>query len=179
MQIEHAHLLVAPRQRVWDVLMDAGVLARVLPGVEQFELVEEDRFSVRLTLGVASIKGTYTGSVEIVDKDPLSSFKLRGEGKGITGWARGEAHMTLVEEGEGTRVIAKGQAQVGGRIAGVGQRMMEGVAKAMAREFFESIARELEHGPQEQVSQFKFTFRMIVGMVSSFFARLFGRRAAG
>lgn len=178
MKVEHAHHLAAPIQRVWDVLLDPDVLGRVLPGVEKFEPIGEDKFSVLLKLGVPSVKGLYTGTVEIVDKQPLTSYRLRGEGKGTAGWARGEAFMTLSEEGDGTRVVAKGDAQIGGTIAGVGQRMMEGVAKGMAREFFQSIERELE-GRQEKVTEFKFTFRLLIGMVRSFFERLFGRGAGG
>lgn len=83
--------------------------------------------------------------------------------------------MTLAAEGAGTRVTANGRAQIGGTIAGVGQRMMEGVAKAMAREFFESIDREL-HGRREKVTTFRFSLRLIAGIVASFVRRLFGRR---
>jgi carbon monoxide dehydrogenase subunit G len=128
-----------------------------------------------MKLGVPSVKGMYTGSVEIVEKNEPSSYRLRGEGKGTPGWAKGEAHMTLVEEGGNTRVIAKGQAQVGGTIAGVGQRMMEGVAKAMAREFFESVERELQ-GQRQQVTTVRFGFRIILIMLRNFFDWLFGKR---
>lgn len=174
MQIEYEHVLPHPRERVWEVLLDPEVLSRVLPGVERFVPVGEEKFEVTMKLGVPSVRGVYSGSVEIADKQYPSSYKLRGEGKGGPGWARGEAIMTLVENGVQTRVIAQGKAQVGGTIAGVGQRMMEGVAKGMAREFFASIERELE-GRKQKVGVAGFTFRMLLGMVQEFFRRLFRR----
>ena len=177
MQVEYTHLLAYPRARVWKLLLDPDVLSRLLPGVEKFETKGPDKYAVVLKLGVPSVKGMYTGSVEIVDKDEPSSYRLRGEGKGTPGWAKGEAHMTLIEEGESTRVIAKGQAQVGGTIAGVGQRMMEGVAKAMAREFFESVERELQ-GQKQQATTVRFGFRVFLIMLRNFFDRLFRRHAA-
>ena len=177
MQIDYSQLLAYPRERVWEVLLDPEVLARVLPGVEKFELVGPDKYAVQVKLGVPSVKGTYTGSVEIFDKQPLSSYRLRGEGKGGPGWARGEALMTLTPEGNGTKVSAKANAVIGGTIAGVGQRMMEGVAKGMAREFFASIDRELQ-GRKHKAGVFMFSLRVLLAMVRNLFARLFGSRAA-
>ncbi len=175
MKVEVSHLLPYPRDRIWDVLLDPEVLARVMPGVEKFEEVGPEKYAVSMKLGVPAVRGSYTGSVQIVDKHEPDSYRLRGEGKGAPGWAKGEVLMTLAPEGTGTRVTAKGQAQIGGTIAGVGQRMMEGVAKAMAREFFESIDRELQ-GRREKVTTFRFSLRLVAGMVASFIRRLFGRR---
>jgi len=176
-RVEVAHVLAQPRDRVWDALLDPAVLARVMPGVQKFEVIGPDTYSVSMKLGVPAVRGSYSGSVQIVDKQPPNSYRLRGEGKGGPGWARGEVLMTLVAEGSGTRVIANGQAQIGGTIAGVGQRMMEGVAKAMAREFFASVERELQ-GRQRKVTAFGFGVRLVLRMAWSFIRRLFGRRAA-
>jgi uncharacterized protein len=177
MKVEVSHLLAYPRDRVWDVLLEPEVLARVMPGVEKFEEVGPEKYAVAMKLGVPAVRGTYTGSVQILDKKKPDSYRLRGEGKGTPGWAKGEVLMTLAAEGAGTRVTANGQAQIGGTIAGVGQRMMEGVAKAMAREFFESIDREMQ-GHREKVTAFRFSLRLVAGMVASFIRRLFGRRDA-
>jgi carbon monoxide dehydrogenase subunit G len=177
MKVEVSHLLAYPRERVWEVLLDPEVLARVMPGVEKFEEVAPDKYALAMKLGVPAVRGSYTGSVQIVDKNRPVSYRLRGDGKGTPGWAKGEVLMTLAPEGTGTRVTANGRAQIGGTIAGVGQRMMEGVAKAMAREFFESIDRELQ-GRREKVTTFRFSLRLLAGMVASFIRRLFGRRDA-
>jgi carbon monoxide dehydrogenase subunit G len=175
LQLEYSHLLAYPRERVWKLLLDPEVLSRLLPGVEKFEVTGPDKYGVVVKLGVPSVKGTYTGSVEIVDKNKPSSYRLRGEGKGMPGWARGEAHMTLIDEAGKTRIVANAKAQVGGTIAGVGQRMMEGVAKAMAREFFESVDRELQ-GQKQQATTVRFGFRVILVMLHNFFEWLFRRR---
>ncbi len=175
MRVEVSHLLAYPRDRVWDVLLDPDVLARVMPGVEKFEETGPEQYALSMKLGVPAVRGSYTGKVQIVDKHQPDSYRLRGEGKGGPGWAKGDVLMTLASEGAGTRVTAQGNAQIGGTIAGVGQRMMEGVAKAMAREFFESIDRELQ-GRKEKVTTFRFSIRLMAGIVANFFRRLFGRR---
>lgn len=162
------------RERVYEALLDPQVLSGLMPGVEKFEEVEKDTFDVQVKLGVGALRGNYTGRVVIVDRNPPESYKLQGEAKGTPGWARGDCTFTLTPSGEGTRVTADADAQIGGRIAGVGQRMTEGVAKSMAREFFQSLERELE-GSRAPVGQFRFGFRVFIGMVRDFFARLFGR----
>ena len=144
MQLDLSQVIAYPREKVWEVMLDPSVMARVLPGVEKFDIVGPDKYAVQVKLGVPSVKGTYIGNVEIFDKQPPSSFRLRGDGKGGPGWARGEVLLTLTPEGDGTAVNAKANAVIGGTIAGVGQRMMEGVAKGMARDFFASLDRELQ-----------------------------------
>ncbi len=143
MHVELSHLLNHPIERVWDVLLDPEVLKRALPGVEKLESTGPDTFSVVMNLGVAAVKGRYTGTLSITDKQPPSSYRLEGEGKGAPGWTKGTALLTLTSDGSGTRVVAKGDAQVGGTIAGVGQRMMEGIAKSMGRDFFAALERVL------------------------------------
>ena len=175
MRVEHSRLLPFPRQLVWDVMLDPKVMSRILPGVEKFESAGEDRFDVVLQLGVPAVKGTYSGTVEIANRNAPSSYELRADGKGSQGWVRGTARLELSEEGEGTRVVAKADAQIGGRIASVGQRLVDGVAKTMARELFASIERELS-GREQTTSSSGFALRMIIAWLRSTFARLFGRR---
>ena len=117
MQLDLSQVMAYPREKVWEVMLDPAVMARVLPGVEKFEIVGPDKYAVQVKLGVPSVKGTYTGSVEIFDKQPPSSFRLRGDGKGGPGWARGEVLLTLTPEGDGTAVNAKANAVIGGTIA--------------------------------------------------------------
>ena len=137
-------MLNHPIERVWDVLLDPEVLKQALPGIEKLEATAPDSFAVVMNLGVAAVKGRYSGTLSITDKKPPSSYRLQGEGKGAPGWTKGQAVLTLVSEGVGTRVTAKGDAQVGGTIAGVGQRMREGIGKSMARDFFAAIERILD-----------------------------------
>ena len=163
-------------QKVWNLLLDPQVLSRLLPGVEKFEAVGPDRYEVLVKLGVGAVRGTYTGKVELTDQNPPSSYKLRGEGRGAPGWAKGEVQFDLVPEGAGTRIKAKADAQIGGAIAGVGQRMIEGVAKSMAREFFAAVERELA-GQKVEVTAAGMGFRLVLRMIRDFFGWIFGRRA--
>lgn len=144
MQLDITQSVSHPRDKVWQAMLDPEVMSRVLPGVEKFDVVGPDKYAVQVKLGVPSVKGTYTGNVEIFDKQEPSSFRMRGDGKGTPGWARGEVLLTLAADGDNTTVNAKANAVIGGTIAGVGQRMMEGVAKGMARDFFAALDRELE-----------------------------------
>ncbi len=165
-----------PPQQVWNLLLDPSVLSRLLPGVEKFDSVGPDRYEVVVKLGVGAVRGTYNGKVEIAEQKPPSSYRLRGEGKGAPGWAKGDVLFSLIPENGGTRVNAKADAQIGGAIAGVGQRMIEGVAKSMAREFFAAVERELS-GQKVQVTAAGMGFRLFLRIIRDFFASLFGRKA--
>jgi hypothetical protein len=171
-------VLPHPRERVWALLQDPSVLARLLPGVERLEPLGQDRYALAVKLGVGAVRGSYEGKVELTDQRPPESYRLVGEAKGGPGWAKGSATMTLVEEGGGTRLVARGDAQIGGAVAGVGQRMMEGVAKSMAREFFSSIDRELQGRQVEETTASGFGLRVLLDLIRRFFARLFGRGAS-
>ena len=160
-------------------MLDPSVLSRLIPGIEKFEEVAPDQYSVVAMLGVPTVKGVYSGKVEIFDRQEPSSYRLRGEGRGAPGWAKGEVLMTLKAVNSGTtQVVAKARADIGGTIAGVGQRMMEGVAKAMAREFFASLDRELQ-GKKQKVGTLRFSLRVFFTMLRNAVRRLFGGRAAG
>lgn len=171
-------VLAWPRERIWQLLLDPRVLARLLPGVEKLEATGPDQYAVVVRIGVGAVRGTYTGKVQLTDQRPPESYRLLGEAKGGPGWAKGSATLTLVPEGAGTRIVAKGDAQVGGPVASVGQRMMEGVARSMASEFFQSIERELRGEGTAKTSASAFGLRVLLDLVRRFFARLFGRRGA-
>ena len=177
MKLEIAsEVLPHPPQQVWNLLLDPSVLSRLLPGVEKFDAVGPDSYEVLVKLGVGAVRGTYSGKVQLTDQQPPTSYKLKGEGKGAPGWAKGEVLFSLIPEAGGTKVHAKADAQIGGAIAGVGQRMIEGVAKSMAREFFSAVGRELA-GQKVEVSQAGMGFRLLIRIVRDFFAWIFGRGA--
>lgn len=168
-------VLPHPRERVWALLQDPSALARLLPGVEKLEPLGQDRYALAVKLGVGAVRGRYEGKVELTDQRPPESYRLVGEAKGGPGWAKGSASMTLLAEGAGTRLVARGDAQIGGAIAGVGQRMVEGVAKSMAREFFASIDRELSGRGAASTSASGFGLRVLLDLIRRLFARLFGK----
>jgi carbon monoxide dehydrogenase subunit G len=179
LQLDYTHVLSHPRELVWNAMLDPDVMSRMIPGIEKFEQTAPDQYSVVAMLGVATVKGTYTGKVQISDRNEPSSYRIRGEGRGAPGWVKGDVLMTLTAVDAGTtKVAAKAKADIGGTIAGVGQRMMEGVGKAMAREFFESLDRELQ-GKKQKVSAFRFSVRVFFVMVRNAVKRIFRGRAAG
>ena len=145
MKIEGTYQLAAKRQDVWDLLNDPARLAKVLPGAEKLEPDGPDRYKVAVKFGVAAITGKYAGSVELAEKNPPSSLKMRVDGKGIPGFMKGEGVIRLSENGAQTEVKYSGEAQVGGVIASVGQRMIEAAAKKIIQQFFDAAQKELSH----------------------------------
>jgi len=143
MDIAGTYPFNAPPDRVWDLLMDPGVLASCIPGCERFEPTGEDRYAVTLTVGLAAITGTYSGTVVIVDKMPRTSYRLVVEGQGRPGFVKGSSGIVLRAEGTTTMVDVTGTVQTGGPIARLGQRLIGGVAKMMMDRFFACLQAKL------------------------------------
>jgi carbon monoxide dehydrogenase subunit G len=133
--------LHAPVEQVWKALNDPAVLVRTtIPGCEQLEEVAPDRYRMTITAGVASIKGTYQGDVALTEQNPPGSFVLKASGAGAPGTVSADIKVSLAEDGSGgTRLDYDADAIVGGMIGGVGQRMLTGVAKKTAGEFFQAV----------------------------------------
>jgi carbon monoxide dehydrogenase subunit G len=132
--------LHAPIGDVWDALNDPRVLERTIPGCERLESNGDNRYTMTVTAGVASIKGTYLGDVALTDQQPPGSFVLRVSGSGGPGTIKADVDVKLEElDGSSTRLTYAADAAVGGVIAGVGQRVLAGVAKKTAGEFFRSV----------------------------------------
>lgn len=147
MKITGSYTVDAPRQAFWDALQDPAVLARTLPGCESLEVLGDDAYAATVTAGVASIKGTYTGKVQLRDKQPPESYRLTAEGAGAPGTIRADAEVRLETDGDTTIVHYEADAVVGGMIGGVGQRMIAGAARRTAGEFFTAVANDVLHGP--------------------------------
>ena len=143
MKVEGSYLFPAPPRQVWDLLLNVDSLRGCIPGCESLTETGPDRWDTQLKVGVASIKGSYKGKVAIVDKQEPTSYTLQVEGSGGPGFVRGSARITLAAEGEGTRVSVDADGQVGGTVAGVGQRMLGGVAKMLMNQFFECQKAQL------------------------------------
>jgi uncharacterized protein len=140
MKITGNATLHAPRDRVWQALNDPEVLVRTIPGCQELRANGQDSYQMTLTAGVASIKGTYQGSVKLTDQRPPADFMLHASGAGGPGTVDAKVKVTLAEEGDGeTRLDYDADAVVGGMIGGVGQRVLTGVAKKTAGEFFRAV----------------------------------------
>ncbi len=134
----------AARSRVFAALVDPVVLQRIIPGCESLVEVSPDVFEAHLKIGVAGLKGSYSGKASIRDRQPPTSLVLGVEGKGGPGFVRGVAAIALTEESAGsTRVACEADIQVGGLIAAVGSRLIEAAAKKMAEDFFSQLSRQL------------------------------------
>lgn len=143
MKIEGAHDIAAPRAQVWEAFLDPERLRRAIPGCERLEAVGPDEYRAVMKVGVAAVKGTFEGKVRLTDKKPPESYRMAVEGSGGPGFVRGETTVTLSEIPGGTRVVYSADVQVGGLIAGVGQRMLGGVSKMMAEQFFTRMGQIL------------------------------------
>ncbi|MFI0445108.1 carbon monoxide dehydrogenase subunit G [Actinomadura sp. 6N118] len=145
MKVTGSATVAAPLPRVWDALQDPSVLALTIPGCESLEALGDDRYRMTVQAGVASIKGTYTGEVALTDPDPPRSFVLRAKGQGAPGTVDATVRVRLgAGDGEGSTLIEyDADAVVGGMVGGVGQRMLAGVAKRTAGEFFTAVEKAL------------------------------------
>jgi carbon monoxide dehydrogenase subunit G len=143
MKITGSHVVRAPRQRVWDALQDPAVLVQTIPGCHELTETGDGAYAAQVHAGIASIKGTYDGTVQLGDQDPPTSYTLRAIGSGGPGTIDATATVSLTEDAEGTRVDYDADAVIGGAIAGVGQRVVVGVAKRNAATFFDAVDRHL------------------------------------
>lgn len=144
MTLDGTHHFKAPRERVWAAFTDPAVLARATPGCETLTPVGPDEFEATLAVGIAAVKGVYRGRLAILDKRPPESYVLRVEGSGGPGFVKGEGRLTLTEEDGGTRVTIQGEAQVGGLIAAVGQRLLGAASRMLMQQFFAALEAELD-----------------------------------
>src|SRR5438067_6872223 len=143
MDISGSYTFNAPPDRVWALLMDPAVLSSCIPGCERFEPDGDDRYTVTLTVGLAAITGTYTGTVVLTDMIPQTSYRLVVEGQGRPGFVKGSSAITLRADGGTTMVDVSAAVQTGGPIARVGQRLISGVAKMMMDRFFSCLQSKL------------------------------------
>ena len=141
MELKGTYRFAGPVSRVWDLLMDTKALAACMPGCETFEPIGDDRFRVVFTARVAAISGSFEGTAQIVDKEPPYAYRLIVEGRGRPGFATGQCRVKLVEEGADVIVDVGGEAQIGGLVAQVGQRLLGATAKVMLDRFFQCLQK--------------------------------------
>lgn len=136
MELNATYSFDAPAEQVWDLLMNPDAVGRCLPGSKGLREVGPDRYEVELGVAVAAITGNFTGTVAIEDKNAPHSYKLAVDGTGRQGFVKGFARISLQPDGDRTQVHVAAQADVGGMIARVGQRLLEGVARATMDRFY-------------------------------------------
>jgi carbon monoxide dehydrogenase subunit G len=143
MKIEGEHLMPGSREQVWRALNDPAVLTRATPGLKTLIPTGPDAYDAEIELAVGPVKGAYAGKVRIADKRPPEAMTLIVEGGGRPGTIRATGALTLEAQGDQTLVRYVGDAQVTGVLLSVGHRLIPGVARQMAGEFFKAVAREV------------------------------------
>ena len=137
--------LNASRDVVWAKLNDAEVLKASIPGCEQLDKVSDTEFQAIATTKIGPVKAKWKGKVQLTDLDPPNGYKISGEGEGgIAGFAKGGAVVKLADKDGGTLLSYNVEAQIGGKLAQLGQRLINGTAKKLADEFFANFAKAVE-----------------------------------
>jgi carbon monoxide dehydrogenase subunit G len=146
-KISGSHLLPLPVERAYQLLQDPDALAGAIPGCQGLEKVAEDEYRMQMKMALASISGAFEGKVRIADRQPPNSFRLIVEGTSRVGFVKGDGVLNLKPSGDGTEVSFEGDANVGGTMAAVGQRMIDGAAKMMIKKFFEKLVSDAGAAP--------------------------------
>ena len=133
--------LTASREKVWAALNNPEVLKACIPGCETLDVTGENEFSAVATNKIGPVKARFKGKVRLTDLDPPNSYKISGEGDGgIAGFAKGGATVSLSDKDGGTLLSYNVEAQIGGKLAQLGQRLVNGAAKKLADDFFTKFA---------------------------------------
>jgi carbon monoxide dehydrogenase subunit G len=143
MDLKARYVFPGPVARVWDLLMDPKMISSCLPGCDAFELIGDDRYRVVLNASIAAVTGSFEGIVTITDQHPPLSYKLAVDGKGRPGFVKGEAAITLTEDGAEVTIDVAATAQIGGLIAQVGQRLLGATARMMMDRFFNCLQKQV------------------------------------
>jgi carbon monoxide dehydrogenase subunit G len=142
MDMTGEYRISAPRQRVWEALNDPETLKAAIPGCEELTKLSDNEMEARVRAKVGPVSATFTGRVTLSDLDPPVSYKISGEGKGgAAGYAKGGANVSLAEDGADTVLSYNAKADVGGKLAQIGSRLIQGTAKKMADDFFSRFSR--------------------------------------
>lgn len=140
MKISGSQTLPFPPDQTYALMQDPEALARAIPGCESLERIGDNEYRMKMKMALAAFSGAFDGKVRISEQQPPSSFRLDVEGSGKAGFLKGGGVLKLEPSGSETVVNYEGEVQVGGTIAAVGQRLIEGTARSMIRRFFEKLA---------------------------------------
>lgn len=141
MELTGEYRITAPRDVVWRAVLDPQVLAACIPGCKELEQSGAGAYAAKVQLKVGPVSATFTGTVELSDLDPPAACRIVGQGNGgIAGFAKGEAKVTLAEDGAETVLSYVADAQIGGKLASLGGRLIQATAKKLSDQFFSTFA---------------------------------------
>ena len=146
MDISATYVFNAPAEKVWNTLMDPQSLAACVPGCQSLEPTGDNQYQAVVNVGMGPIRGNFTAKVAITDTQPYSSYHLSLSGTSNIGFGSGESRVTLEEHDGKTTVRVDSQAQAGGTVARVGQRMMENAARTLLDRFFSCLQGKVNQG---------------------------------
>jgi uncharacterized protein len=145
MELSGKHTFDAPQAAVWHVLTDPDALGRSLPGCQKFDLQPDGAYAITLTIGIAAIKGTYNGTVQMLNEKPPDSYTLKMSAKGGVGFVEGRGDFKLAPDGDDKTLLTyTGEAHVGGKVAGLGQRVVHAGANLVIGQFFRAMEKEVK-----------------------------------
>jgi len=156
MEMSGEYRIPAPRETVWLALNDPVILRECIPGCQALEMTSETTMTAKVQAKVGPVKANFTGDVTLSNIDPPRGYTISGEGKGgVAGFAKGGADVALEEAGDDTLLRYTAKAQVGGKLAQIGARLIDATAKQIADEFFNNFAKKLSqverhHPPGEE-----------------------------
>jgi carbon monoxide dehydrogenase subunit G len=145
MKLEGSYVFDGPREQVWNIVRDPEVLATALPGTQSLEQVSENEYAGKMHVRVGPVSGLFSGKLVVSDEIPPESYTLSVDGRGAPGFAKGTGHVRLLEqEGERTLMEYDGEMQVGGKIASVGQRLIDTASRSMIGQGLDSLNNALQ-----------------------------------
>jgi len=144
-KIDGVYTFQAPRQLVWNTVQDPEALRRCIPGVESFEQTGDDEYRATMKIGVGAIRGSYAGKIRIFDQREPEHYRLAVEAQGAAGFVRGEGSFDLIDQGpDQTELRWSADAQIGGTVAAVGQRMLGGVARMTVGQLWAALDAQVK-----------------------------------
>jgi carbon monoxide dehydrogenase subunit G len=145
MKLEGEYVFNGPRKEVWELVRDPDVLSSALPGTQSLNRVSDNEYEGVMNVRIGPVSGVFSGRIVVSDEVPPESYTLTVDGKGAPGFARGTGHVQLIDQGDGTTLMRyEGDVQIGGKLASVGQRMLDTVSKSMTRQGLETLNKALQ-----------------------------------
>jgi len=151
MEMKDQQTVPLAQDKVWEALNDPDVLGACIPGCESMEQVGDDQFKATVRAAVGPVNARFKGRVKLTDVKPPESYKMTFKGDGSAGFVQGSAnmHLTPAESGDGTTISYDAEAKVGGKLAQIGSRLVDGAARKMADEFFTNLTMHMGGTPQQ------------------------------
>ncbi len=166
MDMSGEYRIPAPRETVWQALNDPDILKAAIPGCQTLEKTSETEMTAKVVSKIGPVKATFKGSVTLSELDPPNGYHIAGEGKGgVAGFAKGGADVRLAEDGDETVLTYQAKAQVGGKLAQLGSRLLDSTAKKMANDFFANFTAHFSAEPAHEEGVLEHAVHEVEGAV--------------